>query len=117
MKRFVAAILSTAATVGLLMSPAWAQDVSRLNQDMDNRPNLQSEQTVSGLTSKPGVDVQQPLPTASSGFRSKRHSVKTSKTSRRLTGAAAASGISANQGSTSPTGGSAPDAAHASGNN
>jgi hypothetical protein len=62
MKRLLIAILGAAAVVAAVWSPVSAQEAARLNQDMDNRSNLQSEQTIGGLTSKPGVDVQQPLP-------------------------------------------------------
>ncbi len=78
--------LTGLAAAGMIVltgwSPASAQDVSHLNQDMDNRPNLQSEQTVSGHTSAPGVNAQQPLspPRSSPG----RHPVKASKSSPRL---------------------------------
>ncbi len=72
MKRLLTAIFGAVSLVAPVWSPIWspaaAQEVSRRNQDTDNRPNLQSEQTVAGHTSKPGVDVQQPQP----GPRSKR---------------------------------------------
>jgi hypothetical protein len=62
MKRLLIAILAAVGLIAPVLSPASAQEVSRLNQDMDNRPNLQSEQTVSGRTSAPGVKVQKPQP-------------------------------------------------------
>ncbi len=78
MKPMLIASLSAAALVALVAWPAAAQDVSHLNQDMDARPNLQSEQTVGGLTSKPGVNVQQPVATPRSGLR--RRPARASKT-------------------------------------
>jgi hypothetical protein len=86
MRRFAIAILSAAAQIIVMsasISPsAWAQDVSHLNQDMDNRPNLQAEQAVGGHTSRPGVNVQDRVststPTPPSNLR--RRTVKTTKT-------------------------------------
>jgi hypothetical protein len=78
MKPMLTLSLSAAALVALVASSAAAQDVSWRNQDMDARPNLQSEQTVGGLTSKPGVNVQQPEAKTRSGFG--RRPARASKT-------------------------------------
>jgi hypothetical protein len=91
MKRILSAILAAA----VLAAPGWsavsAQEVSHLNQDMDNRPNLQSEQTVGGHTSAQGVsaqgvNLQNPQPSPQSR---RRRPAKASKTPPHLPGPAA----------------------------
>jgi hypothetical protein len=77
MRRLIG-VAAAAAMVGSIPAAATAQDVSHLNQDTDNRPNLQSEQTVSGDTSRAGLNVQQPEQTARS--RSTRRRTMASKT-------------------------------------
>jgi hypothetical protein len=82
MKRLLIAILAAAAVGG---SPVGAQEVSRRNQDMDARPNLQSEQTVGGHTPAPGVKVQPAQPAPQSR---RRRPDRASKTPPHLPGAA-----------------------------
>jgi len=82
MKRRLITILVAAAVVAPLLSPlssspASAQEVSRLNQDMDDRPNLQAEQTVGGHTSAPGVKVQTSPPASKSRPRRRAWTSKT----------------------------------------
>jgi Ni/Co efflux regulator RcnB len=76
MKRLLTTILSAALLGAPALAPASAQEVSHLNQDMDNRSNLQSEQTVDGHTSAPGVNVQQRQVTSQSKRRSRPRASK-----------------------------------------
>jgi hypothetical protein len=85
MKRFLIVIFCAGGLVAPALSSAWAQEVSGLNQDMDNRPNLQSDQPVGGLTSAPGVNVQKPSPAHRS---KKRRPASVSKTPPRFHGPA-----------------------------
>ncbi len=62
MKWFLISMLGVAALITPMSPSLWAREVSRLNQDVDNRPHLQPEQTAGGHTSAPGVNVQQPQP-------------------------------------------------------
>jgi hypothetical protein len=76
-------------SAAVLVAPGWsavsAQEVSRLNQTMDNRSNLQSEQTVGGLTFAPDVHGRQP-PLRRPSRR--RRPVRASKSPPRLPGPA-----------------------------
>lgn len=82
MTRRPISVLGAAAVVAAILSPlslapVWAQAVSRLNQDMDNRANLQSEQTVGGHTSARGVKVQKSPPASKSRPRRRAWASKT----------------------------------------
>jgi hypothetical protein len=78
MKRRLAAILAAGMLVAPVWSPVSAQEVSRQNQHMDNRPSRQSEQTVAGHTSALGVNVQH-SPTSPKSRR-RRRPARASKT-------------------------------------